>query len=177
MICSKNDDYGPDFTDKCSEQRLLSVNSRHNGQKFWLNCVSSASFKKIVFFTHENWRNAGQSQSRIDCLRSAFRLIQEESWNFPSASLTLLHRQITKLFLKTKSASSKIMRFDFLGETIRLRKVSTATLPSSSVSIRKVVNGGVVVTFFTQPKRIESPGQLCGETVAHNDKVLEISHK
>lgn len=43
--------------------------------------------------------------------------------------------------------------------------------------IKKAGYSDVVVTFFTQPKRIESLGQLCGETVAHNDKVLEVSHK
>ena len=51
MTCSKNGDYGqngqkqpfvrknsdvsdPDFTDKCSKKRLVSVNHHHNGQKF-----------------------------------------------------------------------------------------------------------------------------------------------
>ena len=43
--------------------------------------------------------------------------------------------------------------------------------------IKKAGYSDIVVTFFTQPKRIESLGQLCGETVAHNDKVLEVSHK
>ncbi len=62
--------------------------------------------------------------------------------DFSSDSFNLPHRQITKLFLNTRSASSRIMRLDFLGETIRLRRVSIATFPSSSVSIRKVVNGG-----------------------------------
>ena len=43
--------------------------------------------------------------------------------------------------------------------------------------IKKAGYSDVVVTFFTQLKRIQSLGQLCGETVAHNDKVLEVSHK